>query len=305
MTRQAGGAVAIATAVWLSMAAAGCGSGGDTASTRPSGGAFAMLDPYGEWIDVPVRGHVWRPVAAYDWQPYADGQWVWSDRGWVWVTDEPYGWVVYHYGFWTNEPGPGWVWTPGYDWSPARVRWIVTDDYCGWAPLPAPGVVLVDPERDVQLQVWSMVSKRDFTRESIGRYRLRSLSPVMAGNLPAGVRRAPDVRDIESTNRQRVPVARLSTEAVPAGQRQLVRLHVAREAGVPRTIDEAPAVQPPALQPPAVQPPAITPPVRRDPGVELLPKVKKQTPAVKNPPKKAKEEPRKTQKKVTKEEGVK
>jgi hypothetical protein len=98
------------------------------------------LAPYGNWIERPSYGWVWTPRAvSTSWRPYQDGHWVWSDEGWVWVSDEPYGWATYHYGRWYDDPEIGWAWVPGDDWAPAWVSWQEGADYVGWAPLP-PGI---------------------------------------------------------------------------------------------------------------------------------------------------------------------
>jgi len=95
------------------------------------------LAPYGRWIDSPRYGWVWTPtVAATSWRPYEYGHWVWTDEGWLWVSDEPFGWAAYHYGRWYDDPGFGWAWVPGYDWAPSWVSWEEAPDYVGWAPLP-------------------------------------------------------------------------------------------------------------------------------------------------------------------------
>jgi hypothetical protein len=94
------------------------------------------LSPYGEWVDVPPYGRVWRPgnVSA-DWKPYYYGHWEWTDEGWLWASDEPWGWAPYHYGRWTVAPSVGWVWVPGYQWAPAWVSWRFSGAAVGWAPL--------------------------------------------------------------------------------------------------------------------------------------------------------------------------
>jgi hypothetical protein len=63
------------------------------------------------------------------------GRWVWSDYGWYWASDEPFGWAVYHYGRWYYDDYYGWIWVPGDVWGPAWVEWRYDDDYIGWAPL--------------------------------------------------------------------------------------------------------------------------------------------------------------------------
>jgi hypothetical protein len=100
---------------------------------------FGELNDYGEWIHVRGVGRVWHPDADEGWQPFRYGHWVYSGDGWLWNSDEPFGWIVYHYGNWYYDDEQGWVWIPGYDWSPARVEWYVTDHEIGWAPLLPPG----------------------------------------------------------------------------------------------------------------------------------------------------------------------
>ncbi len=98
---------------------------------------YDSLASYGNWIERPSYGWVWTPrdVSA-SWRPYQAGHWVWSDEGWTWLTDEPYGWATYHYGRWYQDPEIGWAWVPGNDWAPAWVSWQEGNDYVGWAPLP-------------------------------------------------------------------------------------------------------------------------------------------------------------------------
>ncbi|HEU5395808.1 MAG TPA: DUF6600 domain-containing protein, partial [Verrucomicrobiae bacterium] len=103
------------------------------------------LAPYGEWVSVGSYGRCWRPDGIEaDWQPYSVGQWVWTDAGWYWQSDEPFAWACYHYGSWVQDPNYGWVWVPGTDWAPAWVVWRSGGGYCGWAPC-APASVEVAP----------------------------------------------------------------------------------------------------------------------------------------------------------------
>ncbi len=98
---------------------------------------YDSLAPYGNWIERPSHGWVWTPrEVSSTWRPYQAGHWVWSDEGWTWLSDEPYGWATYHYGRWYEDPEIGWAWVPGNDWSPAWVSWQEGNDYVGWAPLP-------------------------------------------------------------------------------------------------------------------------------------------------------------------------
>ena len=102
------------------------------------------LDPYGRWIDDSRYGRVWVPDSSYvgsDFAPYvSNGHWALDgESNWVWVSDYPFGWAVFHYGRWVWIVSVGWSWVPGRRYAPAWVVWRVpTDDYAyvGWAPAP-------------------------------------------------------------------------------------------------------------------------------------------------------------------------
>ena len=101
------------------------------------GSFYSSLSPHGEWIEVEPGFHVWRPFHIHRyWRPYLLGQWVWTDYGWYWMSNEPFGWITYHYGRWYNDDYYGWVWMPDNTWGPAWVEWRYDNDYIGWAPLP-------------------------------------------------------------------------------------------------------------------------------------------------------------------------
>lgn len=101
------------------------------------------LDAYGTWVAHPTYGTVWVPrqdVVGQDFAPYvSSGHWaLGTDGAWIWVSDYPFGWVVFHYGRWARVSGVGWVWIPGYRYAPAWVTWRVpvgSYAYVGWAPL--------------------------------------------------------------------------------------------------------------------------------------------------------------------------
>ncbi|HEY3496178.1 MAG TPA: DUF6600 domain-containing protein [Polyangiaceae bacterium] len=102
------------------------------------------LDPYGVWIDDPSYGRVWIPNAAVvgtSFSPYVTGGHWALDEGneWIWVSEYPFGRVVFHYGRWVWISGRGWAWVPGLKYAPAWVTWRVPVDsyaYVGWAPIP-------------------------------------------------------------------------------------------------------------------------------------------------------------------------
>jgi len=100
---------------------------------------YDELSRYGIWIDYGNYGQVWYPTTVTaNWRPYVDGRWVPTEDGWVFETDEPWGWATYHYGNWMPTDEYGWVWSPGSTWYPATVAWRTSDDYIGWAPIPPP-----------------------------------------------------------------------------------------------------------------------------------------------------------------------
>jgi hypothetical protein len=106
----------------------------------------AQLSPYGSWVDVPGEGACWVPsvqMSVPDWRPYLnDGHWIYTDDGWSWQSDYPWGEYAFHYGRWFRDARYGWVWRPGYHWGPAWVSWRHAEaaGYCGWAPLPPAAV---------------------------------------------------------------------------------------------------------------------------------------------------------------------
>jgi hypothetical protein len=103
----------------------------------------APLQAQGTWISVGTYGRCWRPAGvAVGWRPYCEGEWVWTDCGWYWRSDEPWAWACYHYGGWVYDSFYGWVWVPGVEWAPAWVSWRVGGGYIGWAPLGPGGVFI-------------------------------------------------------------------------------------------------------------------------------------------------------------------
>jgi len=101
------------------------------------------LTPLGTWVEVSGHGRCWHPGnVPGDWRPYANGQWVWTDAGWYWQSDEPWAWACYHYGAWVDDPNYGWIWVPAVHWAPSWVVWRVNDNYVGWAPSEPDGTTV-------------------------------------------------------------------------------------------------------------------------------------------------------------------
>lgn len=93
------------------------------------------LDDHGRWVFVSGIGWSWRPYVAVGWRPYYNGYWHYGRAGCLtWVSHDPWAWGTYHYGRWAFDPGFGWVWVPGFGYSPAWVYWMYGPGYVGWAP---------------------------------------------------------------------------------------------------------------------------------------------------------------------------
>jgi Family of unknown function (DUF6600) len=148
-------------------------------SGRPTvnlGYFYDNLAPYGHWVQTPSYGWAWTPLGVADtWRPYEDGHWVWTDQGWTWLSDEPFGWATYHYGRWYDDPARGWSWVPGYDWAPSWVSFVEGPDYIGWAPLP-PSVRLVSGFNGSRIALapasYVFVPERDFLAPNLAEFAL-------------------------------------------------------------------------------------------------------------------------------------
>ena len=130
------------------------------------------LASYGTWVEVDPYGWVWCPDDVPSaWQPYTVGSWIYTDDGWFWFAEDPWGSVPYHYGRWTIDHHHGWVWVPGYVWAPAWVAWRYGSGWVGWAPLPPDvsweihvGIVFSSFELDhhIDRHHWAFTRAQDF-----------------------------------------------------------------------------------------------------------------------------------------------
>lgn len=134
---------------------------------------FTYLAGYGEWIDVSAYGLVWRPYVVVDWRPFKHGRWVWSDDGWTWVSYEPYGWLVYHYGDWHYDPAFGWLWRRGSIWRPAPVVWVVYGDFICWAPAKFHKGNGWEPWRERHWHHWNVIRKRDMDKSELSKHYIK------------------------------------------------------------------------------------------------------------------------------------
>ena len=107
-------------------------------------GFYDNLSPYGVWVDYPGVGYVWKynHSTSPGFRPYySRGHWIYTDYGWIWVSDYPWGWATFHYGRWFYDDYMGWLWLPGNEWAPAWVTWGNYEDNFAWAPI-SPGIEL-------------------------------------------------------------------------------------------------------------------------------------------------------------------
>ena len=133
---------------------------------------YDELSPYGRWVEYPGHGYVWMPSGYRGFRPYeTDGHWVFTDYGWMWVSDYPWGWATVHYGRWDYDNVYGWYWVPDEEWGPAWVSWRRSPGYYGWAPL-RPGIsisIAFGSTYQEQDDRWVFVRDRDITQRDLSR----------------------------------------------------------------------------------------------------------------------------------------
>jgi hypothetical protein len=106
---------------------------------------YSGLQGYGNWVMIgdqrffiPDRSRL--SDGRDDWQPYQNGRWTYDNqRGWTWVSSDPWGWMTAHYGVWRHHRSHGWVWLPFHDmhYEPHCVTWFDEGDHIGWYPYHA------------------------------------------------------------------------------------------------------------------------------------------------------------------------
>jgi hypothetical protein len=207
---------------------------------------YSNLEPHGTWHVSAQYGRVWQPaVYSVQWNPYYDGHWVYTDVGWAWVSDYPWGAIPYHYGTWVPDPVLGWVWVPGYTWAPSWVVFRTGPDYIGWAPVSPTFRVgvsfgFVDPSPGA----FVFVSSRDFLAPRIrtcyipeSRKRVIMNRTTIVNNVRVEnnvvVNHGPDVRIVERASGHKVRAERIERvpRATPGRQfrREDIRVDARRE----------------------------------------------------------------------------
>ena len=171
-----------------------------------NGGGYDLLSEYGDWMRVPPYGVVWCPYVDESWEPFYDGRWIRTRHGWTWDSYEPFGDLVYHYGYWYYENDIGWFWVPGNEWSPARVQWYTYGDYCGWAPLPPPHFYWPDPWDSYGFNIWVVVHIDNFCDDHIGHHGIDYAHYRDVFHRDGVVKRAPDFKRVETLAHRQIPI---------------------------------------------------------------------------------------------------
>jgi hypothetical protein len=235
------GLLLLACAVLLG---AGCAPSASARSRVSVGGDyyaedFEFLAQYGEWMGVPPYGIVWCPYVDERWAPFYDGRWIWTSDGWAWDSYEPFGELVYHYGYWYHDNDIGWFWMPGDEWSPARVQWYSYGGYCGWAPLPPPNYYWPDPWDYYDHDVWVVVHIDNFCDDHIGHHAIDQPREMLRRDIAAknkellrrdvDVKIAPDVRQVKRFAGREIPVRTIEKRTLDTGvSRQIAKNTEAR-----------------------------------------------------------------------------
>ncbi len=194
----------------------------------------STLNNYGDWVQDPDYGRVWRPyatVVGVDFTPYETcGQWLWTDWGWSYSCDWDWGWLPFHYGRWSwFDDGGYWGWVPGYEWGPGWVEWRNGGGYVGWRPLGPTfhdhrgqhqGPEFHDHRTGAHDSQWRFVSQRDFGNGHIRGHLYRDLAEGLRVTQPVvrpGIRGTTQPVRIASTMRARMDNAVWRQAHAPAG----------------------------------------------------------------------------------------
>jgi hypothetical protein len=198
----------------------------------------STLQPYGEWVEDPDYGRVWRPYATVvgaDFTPYQScGEWIWTDWGWSYACDWDWGWLPFHYGRWDWFDDGYWGWVPGYEWGPGWVDWRHGGGYVGWRPT-APevrdhrGGNFHDHRHGMHDGQWSFVNDNDFGKGHIRPHLYKDLAQGLAVTTPVvkpNIRALTQPVRVASTMRARMTNPIWRQQHAPAGGwRQPVTAH--------------------------------------------------------------------------------
>jgi hypothetical protein len=193
---------------------------------------YDELSYYGDWINNPDYGYVWRPDVGSDFRPYyTNGRWAMTEYGNTWVSDYEWGWAPFHYGRWFYDDYDGWIWTPDTEWGPAWVDWRTGGGYYGWAPLgPRINInINIGRRYNTPHNHWVFIPQRCIYYPSYSRYWEPRRNVYIYNNttiinnvyVNRNVRynSGPRADDIRRATRQRVPVYRIADDSRPGSTR--------------------------------------------------------------------------------------
>lgn len=238
------------------------------------------LNSYGEWIVLPEYGRVWRPAVNSQWQPFADGHWVYDGNDWVWDSYEPYGAIVYHYGYWEYVSNHRWIWIPNRaGWSPACVDWIYYGDEVAWAPRPRPGHSFGNPWDNQGQHAWIVVRNENFYDNHVNTHRITDVSRDQGKYRDDQInRKQPPVTYVREHSRTPITITQgisrngslrpsRATDNTPAPTNNNPAPAAGTSTSRPTpTPSQTPAAQPPAGHSPSTQTPAPQTPATQTPG---------------------------------------
>jgi hypothetical protein len=185
------------------------------------------LNQYGDWENVNPYGRVWHPSVITNWQPFTNGHWTYDGTDWVWVSYEPFGWIVYHYGSWEYSDDYGWLWIPGTDeWSPARVQWIDYGDNIGWAPMRFNNRNWPEPWVNNKVHPWMVVRTEDFNKENITSYGVPNASRFNRVKQNQIQRRQPNLKFVQRHVKDPIKIVKIDKQQQIQNKTQPVRSNI-------------------------------------------------------------------------------
>ena len=194
---------------------------------------YDELSYYGDWVDNPDYGYVWRPDVGRDFRPYyTNGRWAMTEYGNTWVSDYEWGWAPFHYGRWFYDDYDGWVWLPDTVWGPSWVSWRSGGGYYGWAPLGPRISININFGRNyyVPNNHWVFIPQRCIYYPSYGRYweprrnvyiinNTTYINNIYTNNRNVRCFTGPRADEIRRITRQNVPVYRITDDDRPGSTR--------------------------------------------------------------------------------------
>ncbi|RYF21584.1 MAG: hypothetical protein EOO42_10315 [Flavobacteriales bacterium] len=194
---------------------------------------YDELSPYGQWIQDPQYGYVWRPdVDQEEFRPYyTNGRWAMTEYGNTWVSNYEWGWAPFHYGRWVYNRYNNWVWLPDTVWGPAWVNWRSGGGYYGWAPMGPSISIGINIGRGgyrVPDMCWNFIPYNNiyysnYPRYNYGRNRVYIQNTVIINNTYVRNNRTyytgPRADDIRSRTNRSVTVYNVNRSGRPGASR--------------------------------------------------------------------------------------